>query len=126
MDPTLRLTACRRPRRDHRRDNEACAVRRNHRGCAVRAWEQVAARLPKGSGKPFTLDITDHELAHDPLHVTLAFWSIDHTTHVRAVGKATALLGDARAVRAMRRAGSPEAALGVLRAVPPSAAEDRG
>ncbi len=53
--------------------------------------------------------------AHDPVHVALAFSSIDHTTHVRAVGDAIALLGDARAVRAMRRAATPEDALAAIR-----------
>lgn len=54
--------------------------------------------------------------AHDPVHVALAFSSIDHTTHVRAVGEAIALLGDPHAVRALRRAATPEDALAAVRA----------
>ncbi len=48
---------------------------------------------------------------NDPVFVALAFSSIDHTTHVRAVGEAMTLLGNRSALRAMCTAGTAERVL---------------
>jgi len=62
--------------------------------------------------------------ANDPVHVALAFSSIDHSTHVEAVGEAMALLSDRDTLRALGRAESAEHALRIignaLATVPPA------
>jgi mannitol operon transcriptional antiterminator len=56
-----------------------------------------------------------HE-TNDPVGLALAFSAIDHTTHLRAVGQAISLLGDAEALRAIRSAPSAEGVLAAIRA----------
>jgi mannitol operon transcriptional antiterminator len=54
-----------------------------------------------------------HEV-HDPVQLALAFSSIDHSTHVRAVMEAMALLSKPQALRSIREAAARE---GVLQAI---------
>jgi len=51
---------------------------------------------------------------HDPVDIALAFSSIDHVTHIRAVGEAIALLGKAQAMGAIRQARTPQAVLAII------------
>jgi mannitol/fructose-specific phosphotransferase system IIA component (Ntr-type) len=53
--------------------------------------------------------------ANDPVHVALAFSSIDHSTHVRAVGEAMALLSNGDALDALCQAPTAEHMLQVIR-----------
>ncbi len=55
-----------------------------------------------------------HE-SNDPVGLALAFSAIDHTTHMRAVGQAITLLGNADALRAIRAAASAEELLDAIR-----------
>ena len=56
-----------------------------------------------------------HE-SNDPVGLALAFSAIDHTTHLRAVGQAITLLGNAEALRAIREAATTEDVLAAVRA----------
>ena len=57
-----------------------------------------------------------HE-AHDPVKLVLAFSSVDHTTHVRAVGEAMKLLGSQRTRKAIIKAACPEKVLEIVNAI---------
>jgi mannitol/fructose-specific phosphotransferase system IIA component (Ntr-type) len=54
-----------------------------------------------------------HE-TNDPVHVALAFSSLDHSTHVRAIGEAMTLLSNQEGLRRIRRARTAEEILQLI------------